>query len=243
MTQHNVDVDELHCIFLGTHQAIHGSVLWVLCWLVLPGSPAANCRAVWSQILEYYRANAVATQYNHIDLSTFAHSDRPGTDFPRLRGKGAECKDLTAALLHVWEGLSAATTYQYQIILDILAACSEMQSILSCAAGNYFLSTADAKRFQHLVQVILSTYSHLASVADSELRALWPQIPKLHYLHHLAERAYFINPRTTSCWVDEDYVGKVKAIVQACTLGTPMHLVPQKVAEKMQWVIHLDTLF
>ena len=102
---------------------------------------------------------------------------------------------------------------------------------------------SDAKRFQRLVQTILSLYSHLASVADSELRTLWPQIPKMHYLHHLSERVYFTNPRTTSCWNDEDYVGKVKAIVQACTLGTPMHVVAQKVGEKMQWVIHLDSVF
>ena len=38
--------------------------------------------------------------------------------------------------------------------------------------------------------------------------------------------------------IDEEYVGKLKAVVAASVQGTPMEIVPQKVAEKMRWIMH-----
>ena len=42
--------------------------------------------------------------------------------------------------------------------------------------------------------------------------------------------------------VDEDYVGQIKAIVSASTQGTPLHKVPEKVAEKLQWALHFEMM-
>ena len=40
--------------------------------------------------------------------------------------------------------------------------------------------------------------------------------------------------------VDEDFVGHVKTIVQASTLGTPLHLLPKTVAPKYRWGMEFE---
>ena len=105
-----------------------------------------------------------------------------------------------------------------------------------------FLPLPTAHSFQAKVNEVLSLYSFLAQRADAEGLCLWRFVPKLHYWYHLGERCVYLNPRVTSCWIDEDYVGKVKAVVVSCTMGTPMHSVPAKVAEKLSWVVHIDTV-
>jgi hypothetical protein len=35
--------------------------------------------------------------------------------------------------------------------------------------------------------------------------------------------------------LDEDFVGKVKVVAQACSAGTQLHRIPCKIMEKMRW--------
>ena len=47
----NIDPDELHIVYLGVAMYLLGSVLWLLCYDVLPGSPQDNMSVVWTHFL------------------------------------------------------------------------------------------------------------------------------------------------------------------------------------------------
>ena len=66
--------------------------------------------------------------------------------------------------------------------------------------------------------------------------------PKWHWFYHFGQKAALINPRLTSCMIDEDYVGLISVIVGASVQGTAMHRVPEKVAEKITWAMHFENM-
>ena len=98
-----------------------------------------------------------------------------------------------------------------------------------------------AGRFKELVTDVLKDYTILANKADGDHLLLWSMTPKWHWLYHLSDRSRLINPKVTSCMVDEDYAGQIKVIVASCATGTPMHKVPEKVAEKLTWCMHFNS--
>ena len=93
---HNFEVDELHVMHLGTTMYMLGAVLYMLCFHVLAGAPEDIMHGIWADINEFYRKHKVQTQFSNLKIGSF-HD--PG-QFPKLKGKGAEIKDLVAPLAH-----------------------------------------------------------------------------------------------------------------------------------------------
>ena len=81
----------------------------------------------------------------------------------------------------------------------------------------------------------LKEYSVLANLADQEKKLLFSVTPKFHWLWHMGDRAYFLNPRKGNTMIDEDFVGRSKDIVAACASGTESHRVPAKFVERYCW--------
>lgn len=240
LTQHNIEPDELHVMYLGTVQQILGSVLWIFCFLVLPHEPAVNCDMVFDTICQHYQSSATAAQYSNFGLASFLDTDHAMTTYPKLKGKGAEARDLVGPVLHAWEQHANPTSYEYARIRSLLQKQLEAQTILSDYSKDVFLPVAAADRFDDLVKSLLQDYTKLANRADRENKVLWPMTPKWHWLWHLSSRARFMNPRVGCCMVDEDYVGHLKRVVSASVHGTPLHAVPLKVAEKIRWSMHFS---
>lgn len=61
---------------------------------------------------------------------------------------------------------------------------------------------------------------------------------RFHMMWHIAFFSRFLSPRATVCYVFEDFIGKVKVMGTSCTIGTPMHLVTNKIFEN--WVRALE---
>ena len=62
MSQHNIEPDELHVLYLGVVMYAIGSVLWLLVFELLPGSPEENMRRAWGDVSALYTAHHVTTQ-------------------------------------------------------------------------------------------------------------------------------------------------------------------------------------
>ena len=240
LSQHNVEPDELHIMYLGTVQHIVGSILWLLCYRSLPGTPEENVVRVFKCICDYYTATNTATQYSNLGLSSFVDPSSARTEFPKLRGKGAEAKDIVAPLLHVWKTFHDHSSSDHQQVCALLEMQIEAQVILSESKDQTFLPKSAAIRFGTLINGILKVYSKLAVEANNRGDLLWNLTPKWHWLYHLGQKAVFINPRLVSCLVDEDFVGLLSVIVGASAQGSPMHKVPDKVAEQISWAMHFE---
>ena len=54
LTIYAVLIDWMHCKHLGVNQYFFGSMLYYICYDVLPGSAAVNCDAVFKHMIKYY---------------------------------------------------------------------------------------------------------------------------------------------------------------------------------------------
>ena len=102
MTQHNVDIDELHLWHLvGFFQGVRGRSLVPLLRSVAH-NPEENMGELWDRICARCRSNATATPYGNLTLSSSCNPRSPKEDFPSLKCKGAEVKDILRPLLEIW---------------------------------------------------------------------------------------------------------------------------------------------
>ena len=67
---------------------------------------------------------------------------------------------------------------------------------------------------------------------------VWNTPTKLHYLHHLGEKAMFLNPRRGNTMVDETYMGVCKTLAQSCLHSTDDVNMPKAFMDKYLWALH-----
>ena len=201
------------------------------------GPPEDNFRKVWMTIVSYYRRESVRTQFTGMSLSSFTNPDRPKADYPSLKGKGAEIKDVVRGVFLAWQ---AYGNYQYARVEELLNAQLEMIAILTNNAGLLFLPPEESAQFVDANDRVLKLFSELARQADTDELLLWKLVPKHHWQFHLAQKARWLNPRVSACFLDEDFVGQLKQIVATCTPGTPMEEVPLSVQAKVSWSMHFE---
>lgn len=67
-------------------------------------------------------------------------------------------------------------------------------------------------------QLYLDCHQHLADMALKAGQMFWKVRPKTHYMCHHVDDCYNtrMNPRFLSCWIDEDFVGKLAKVGRAC---------------------------
>ena len=231
----NLDPDELHIIYLGTAAHIAGSILWYLCYERLPASPTENIHRLWECIAKHYRTLGTATQFGALTLSSFTDHDKPRKHWPKLKGRGAEIRDIQEPLLMTYKELRKAGDVDDDRIIGLLESQVQLQTIFSDNAKDTFLSKETAVEVRRIIDNILQLYTLLANSSDRRHTLLFNIVPKFHFLWHLGFRAYWLNPRKGCTMVDEDYVGVVKHIVASCVHGCAPRKVPIVVMEKVIW--------
>ena len=100
---HNLEADELHVIWLGVAQYFLGGVLWPLVYSRAGGAPEQNLDAAWGMITEGYKAHGGEHEYSSLMFSSFVDPQKHSTEYPRLKGSGAEARSLVVPLMQVWQ--------------------------------------------------------------------------------------------------------------------------------------------
>ena len=231
----NVEPDELHVIHLGTSMWFLGSVLWILVFQILPGSTSARADELWRRISRAYSALQPSTQYTNVSVKSFCDESKPSGHYPKLKGKGAEVKGLVEPLGLVWAELMDSTHEDHKLIEIGLQQTLQIQQTIDASAHDFFLPPADVVLLQTSVHEFLRVYTELGHSADRGNLLLFNMTHKFHVLWHLGQRASFLCPRRGACLIDEDYVGRIKEVAQACSAGTQLHQIPGKVLQKVRW--------
>jgi len=243
LSNQNIEVDELHVMHLGTSQYLFGSVRFVLCFEILQGDPASNMRQVWQEISKAYTDFKSECQYTNLELSSFCDHERPLASYPKLKGKGAEAKDLAAPLLAVWKKLKRQRNKLDDITQRALGHQVALQQVLSEYTCDPFLPMDKVATFRDHIDGFLQNYTLLANDADSRGLLRWNIAPKFHYLWHLGEISKYLNPRRGNTMMDEGFVGVIKEIVRACAHGTESHNVPRSVVYNYRWGLHFLSVY
>ena len=233
----NIEPDEAHCLHLGVGQHVVGNMLWLMVFGCDPGggSPSEKMGRLWDLIRADYAEHRVSTQMTNLKLSSFCNADKPTVNFPRLRSKAAECKDLVPVIARVWEVYKDPSDPDHRQASAMLKHLVGLQQILHDHADDPILPLSIAKQFRADVQGFLQGYSQMANAADRENLALFNMVPKFNMLSHMGDRALWVNPRKSCCLIDESYVGQMKVVVQACAHGTAAHAIQGKVAEQYRF--------
>ncbi len=231
----NIEPDELHIMYLGTSMYLLGSTLWLLVFRTMGGDVAANMSRLWEEVSIAYSTLALPVQLSNLTLSSFCDPQRPRKHYPKLKGKGAEVKGFAEVMRLVWARHCAADNAQHQLITAALDHQCHVQRIIDNFSTELFLPQGEAAALRGHIQSLLTAYTQLGHIADTNGDLLWNMVPKFHCLWHFGERAQYLCPRRGACLVDEDFVGKQKIVAQSCSAGTALHSIPHKVVEKDRW--------
>ena len=115
---------------------------------------------LWGMFSDLYSNNpdVCHCQFTNLTLSTFCNPDAPHTTYPKLKGKGAEIKDLVFALNHIWSRLAPTGDSMYPLVGKALAHLVAAQEILRDHCNELFLPPKHVKSFQYNTQEFLLSY-------------------------------------------------------------------------------------
>ena len=98
-----------------------GCVLWLLCFQMLRGSPEANMNEIWAALSAVYSRLSTPCQFTNLAISSCTETARPRGEHPKLRGKGAEVKDLAVPLQEVFASYMRPSHADDAVIAKIIA--------------------------------------------------------------------------------------------------------------------------
>ena len=94
--------------------------------------------------------------------------------------------------------------------------------------------------FRRHMDVFLLAYTWLGAEADKLHELRFTAAPKLHWAWHLAYKAFYLNPRRSACFLDEDFVKHCKTLGAKCTASTQLHRVPLSMMTKYRYGVDFE---
>ena len=199
------------------------------------GRPSQNMDALWAEVVRIYRKDQTACRQSSLGLSPCTDPARLAAEHPKLKGRAAEVKSLAPVVLEAWRQRQRPGVQEDAWVAGCLEALCDAQGVLDETPHEAFLEPARAAAFRRHLDEYLRLYSRLAAAAVQAGDLLWTVAPKFHALWHLGEKAESLNPRRGACFLDEDFMRRLKAIAQRCTASTPLHNIPAAILDKYRW--------
>ena len=180
----------LHVKHFGTDAYFFGSVLWLLCYELLPNNAATNLKYMFDQCLAYWDREGVSNHYRNLKLSMFAKEN----DFPRLKGRGAEIKAMAHPLVEIWERWMDDTLDEHAFVHEGLKMSARMEDILSAHVRCPRLPPAASNQFKESAFAFLAVQTAAAQIYNHRALFLFDVTIKNHCLAHVGLECLFMNP-------------------------------------------------
>ena len=103
-----------------------------------------------------------------------------------------------------------------------------------------FLSLAQHAELKTAYVSFYEHYNCLRHIAAASGRAMYNITIKFHAMHRVIHYAQWCNPSAHWAYGFEDFMGKIVRAAQACSHGTPPHLVGARVLENYRLALHLQ---
>ena len=230
-----VHQDYMHCKHIGTDQWFLGGFLHLLIYtLSAGGTPADRLEHLWDKVKSYYRAHPCPGAFNNMTLEMITSTKSPWKKSPKLKGRAGEIKRIWKPLLAIWEEHKIAGDPVHSQIHTAMLASIKMDEILdehSPMQGHFKLPTEAATIFKEATAVYVECHKAL-SVHFKPTKRFNFTI-KGHCLIHISMLSSDLNPRCAWCYMPEDYMHKIKKLVQSCCRGVNVEALGQKVCLKI----------
>ena len=113
------------------------------------------------------------------------------------------------------------------------------QQILHDHRDPTFLPVQASVDFANAIGEVLVMLSLVANHTDQKVWNIWNAPTKLHYLHHLGEKAMFLNPRKGNTMAEDTFMGVAKTIAGSCINATDGLNMPKTYMDKYLWALYL----
>lgn len=180
-----------------------------------------------------------------IKMSMYITTDSPHDTFPKLKGRAAEVKHLVPALAHVWrtymspargEPDAAAQAHVHQALLH----SARMDEILDQFPDDDVLPRDAADEFIEASWGYAQCQNRVATYYNGTLGLMIFDVTiKTHYTLHAAMVARFLNPRKSWNYAGEDFMHKVKVLMQACVIGNTVTACIVRFESRYSYALHL----
>jgi hypothetical protein len=249
-SSHTIGVDIMHVKHLGSDRYVYGSVMWLLCYELLDGSPEENCNYVWGLVsafcVDHEYARRKWSVYKVMKLSMFTTPRSPHAAYPALRGKAAQLHHFGPALLDVWTSHYSTVTddpvdlHRYEQILALLRASVRMDQIVHEAPiTDWVLPPVVATEYEECAFLYGELSVKIADYYEKQGRRLFNITIKTHYICHAGLMGRFLHPKLSWCYKHEDFMMYCRKMSKACAHGSRMDLVQKKIMEQHVMGKHL----
>ena len=220
LTGVNVFLDYMHVKYLGADQYIFGSVMYLICFVVLKeDNPKVNLAKVWGWIQEYYAQHKPTNRYRSLrKLTMFVRRK----DFPKLRGKAAEIKGFGPVILYLWKKVMDEEDKVHRMIRLLLTKNLELDTILDAhptSMGYFCLPPTEAEKFKKTMFSVGQLHKQLSEHFTAKEIRVFNFTAKSHMLMHLGLLSKYIHPKLGWCFQGEGFMRTVQTLLQSCVRG------------------------
>ncbi len=226
--------DHMHTKHLGCDKFNYASVLHVLCYEVMADDPATNLDVVWEECVAYCKLHGIKDRYRQMKPALVWKVRAPHANFPKMRGKAIEVRNLGEPLLHVWSARCDSTNILHQQITFMLRCSVKIEAMLKEHRGLFRYPPDIAAEFLQTTERYLQLTSSIARQYNEAGKKLWDVTTKHHILWHCAKSAELLNPSRSWCYMGEDNMQHVRKLAASSLAGTKAWCVGAKVLKK--WV-------
>ena len=232
-----VKVDYMHTKHLGTDCYLAGGVLLLLCYYIMPGTPAANVQHIMA---EAKRIENHPNMFGSLSLSMFLEKkSEPHLHYPKLKGKAAEVKTFLKPLCQIWQAHRDPTLMVHLQIELALQASLTMDRIADAHSTAHTLGGDDLVQFREALQTFLVCFSAAVAHYEAEGLKVFNLTIKAHFLAHLYYQVPWLHPRHSWCYSGEDFVQHLKWLTKVCTPGLSPKAIPLKVLVRYTLAMHV----
>ena len=228
----NVFPDWMHTKHLGCDKMAYASVMHVLCYELLPGTPQENVDMTWAECLAFYREHRIRDHYRHMRLSLFCKPRAHLAKFPKMRRKAIEVRNLGPPLLKIWTARMDAGSLLHQQVAYMLRCSVKLEDMLREHKALYRFPPDIALEFRATTEKYLQLTSSVARIYGESGRKLFDVTTKHHILWHCADSGSLINPAKSWCYKGEDNMLHVRRLAASSLTGTKQYRVGGKVLDK-----------
>ena len=238
VTACTVAMDYMHCKYLGVDQYMFGSIFYLLCFVIMDGTPKENLRRCWLIIKKFYKDHGTKHRYRYINRLTMFVRKK---DFPKLRGKAAQIKGLAPAMLELWNKFKNPNLEIHNVLASMLNMNVTLDKILDKYKEFDRLPENVAAKFlkcaRAMAQCQLQCCEHFLEEPDVKACNI---TSKTHMLIHSAMLSQYLNPRRVWCFAGEDFMRKVQRIGEACVAGNNASQAGVKMVSHYLLGMHLE---
>ena len=149
--------------------------------------------------------------------------------FPRLKGKAAEVRCFGPALAAAFAEFCAPDDPQHRQIKLALNLMENVESILDFHKDEFRLPPAAAQDLKMSLFAWVQVNATLGHYYHNRNTLLFHFTVKFHYMCHIGLVAQYINPRWGWCYSGEDFMLRIKLLVQ----GSQRAVKPAKLVSKV----------